>query len=133
MTAHTETQAMCERLEAWTDEDPTLFDDAAALLTRQQEEIERLEDKVADLRLGQRAEIQRADTHRDALAMLYMATEGAIEETPDPHRVFFDDGFVIDGRAADEWHKFMMLIQRVCLPAKREAENALDAALQAKP
>lgn len=36
-----------------------------------------------------------------------------IKENDEPNRVKFKDGFVIEGRAADEWMKFMRLIVRI--------------------
>lgn len=37
----------------------------------------------------------------------------SIERADKPNRVILPDGFVIEGRAADEWHKFMALIQEL--------------------
>lgn len=50
------------------------------------------------------------DHAADALKVLRDAAKAGIRKTDDPHRVIFKDGFVIEGRAADEWHSFMSLI-----------------------
>lgn len=49
-----------------------------------------------------------------ALRALDAATVSAIHENEKPNRVLFKDGFVLEGRGADEWLRFMRLIQTAC-------------------
>jgi hypothetical protein len=60
------------------------------------------------------AERERADRYGKALAALDRAAKSAIRENDMPNRVIFKDGFVVEGRAADEWLKFLRLIIDVC-------------------
>jgi len=54
---------------------------------------------------------------REAWEALAAATVSSIRENDNPNRVIFKDGFTIEGRAADEWLKFMRLIQRMARAA----------------
>lgn len=55
----------------------------------------------------------------EALKALDAATVSAIHENGEPNRVLFKDGFVAEGRIADEWLRFMRLIQSTCRAALR--------------
>lgn len=57
-----------------------------------------------------------------ALRALDEATVSAIHENGEPNRVIFKDGFALEGRGADEWLRFMRLIQSTCRAALRGDE-----------
>lgn len=64
---------------------------------------------------------------RAALKALDAATVSAIHENDKPNRVFFKDGFVLEGRAADEWLRFMHLIQTTVRAALSQKETGHGA------
>lgn len=59
----------------------------------------------------------RALRLKRALLALEAAAKSAVHENENPNRVVFQDGFVIEGRLADEWLGFMRLIQKTCRAA----------------
>ena len=77
-------------------------------------ELERLVNIAAPEIAALRADNERL---RKALGALDNAVEASIRKNDEPHRVIFRDGFVLEGRAADEWHQFMMLIRKVARAA----------------
>jgi len=71
----------------------------------------------AEIMDGQGTDAARAARYGQALLALESASKSAVRENGNPNRVVFQDGFVIEGRLADEWLRFMRLIQRACRAA----------------
>jgi hypothetical protein len=71
-------------------------------------EFDRAESLSAELAEARKRE-ERLRTAHEVMAK---AVTDATHENDQPHRIIFKDGFVIEGRAAEEWHRLLRLLQR---------------------
>ena len=94
-------------------------DQKASLLDYSARNI-RLNDQHDELQ----AEIEALRVENERVAKALKALDDAVTASlrvnDEPHRVVFRDGFVLEGRPAEEWHNFMMLIRKVARTALQQ-------------